>query len=55
MVQAGLSPIQVIESSSKNAAEALGVSDRLGTLTKGKAADLVVLDKSPLEDIRNTH
>ena len=53
MVEAGLTPMQVIESFSKNAAEALGVSNQLGTLAKGKAGDLIVLDKNPLEDIRN--
>src|SRR5262249_16778902 len=55
MVQAGLTPMQVIQSASKNAAEYLGVSKDFGTLEKGKHADLIVLDKSPLEDIRNTH
>ena len=53
MVEAGLTPMQVIESFSKNAAEALGVSNQQGTLAKGKAGDLIVLDKNPLEDIRN--
>jgi imidazolonepropionase-like amidohydrolase len=54
MVQAGLTPMQVIQSASKNAAEFLGVSKDFGTLEKGKYADLLVLDKNPLEDIRNT-
>lgn len=54
MVQAGLTPMQVIQSFSKNSAEALGISDEFGTLTRGKVADLVVLDKNPLDDIRNT-
>ena len=54
MVQAGLTPMQVIQSFSSVAAEALGISDQFGTLTVGKAADLVVLDENPLEDIRNT-
>ena len=54
MVEAGLTPMQVIESFSKNAAEALGVAKEFGTLAKGKAADFVVLDKDPLADIRNS-
>jgi imidazolonepropionase-like amidohydrolase len=54
MVQAGLTPMQVIQTASKNAAEYLGVSKDYGTLEKGKAADLIVLDKNPLTDIRNT-
>lgn len=54
MVKAGLTPMQAIEAASKNAAEYLGVSRDFGTLEKGKHADLLVLDKSPLDDIRNT-
>jgi imidazolonepropionase-like amidohydrolase len=46
--------MQVIQSFSKNAAETLGVSDQLGTLVKGHAADLVVLEKNPLDDIKNS-
>jgi imidazolonepropionase-like amidohydrolase len=54
MVQAGLPPMAVIQSASKNAAEFLGVARDFGTLEKGKHADLIVLDKNPLDDIRNT-
>ncbi len=54
MVEAGLTPMQVIQSASKNAAEFLGVAKDFGTLEKGKAADLMVLEKNPLQDIRNT-
>ena len=54
MIEAGLTPMQVIVSFSKNAAEALGVAEEFGTLAKGKAADFVVLDKDPLADIRNS-
>jgi imidazolonepropionase-like amidohydrolase len=53
MVQAGISPSQVIQSATKNAAEFLKAKD-LGTLEKSKWADLLVLDKNPLDDIRNT-
>jgi imidazolonepropionase-like amidohydrolase len=54
MTQAGLTPMQVIQTASKSAAEYLGVSKDFGTLEKGKYADLIVLEKSPLDDIRNT-
>ncbi len=53
MVDAGLTPMQVITDATRNAAEFLGAKD-LGTLERGKWADLIVLGKSPLEDIRNT-
>ena len=54
MSMAGLTPMQIIQSFSKNAAEALGIGKKFGTLEKGKAADLVVLDKDPLVNIRNS-
>ncbi len=54
MVEAGLTPMQVIQAATKNSAEALRISKNFGTLEKGKAADLIVLDKNPLDDIRNT-
>ena len=54
MVESGLSPAQVIQSATKDGAEFLGASKDLGTLEKGRWADLVVLDKSPLDNIRNS-
>ncbi len=54
MAEAGLTPMQVIQAATKNSAEALRISKEFGTLRKGKAADLIVLDKNPLDDIRNT-
>jgi imidazolonepropionase-like amidohydrolase len=53
MVQSGLSPMQVIQSFSKGAAEALGIEKEFGTLVKGKAADVLVLEKNPLDNITN--
>jgi imidazolonepropionase-like amidohydrolase len=32
----------------------LGINDRTGTIETGKEADMLLLDKNPLEDIRNT-
>ena len=55
MVEAGLSPMQVIQSFSKNASEALGIDKDFGTLAKGKAADLLVVTNNPLDDIANMH
>jgi len=53
MVQAGLTPMQVLTAATRNAAEFLGAKD-LGTLERSKWADLVVLDRNPIENIKNT-
>lgn len=53
-VQAGISPLEVLRIATQQAAEAVGAQDDLGTLEPGKLADIVLLDKNPLEDIRNT-
>jgi imidazolonepropionase-like amidohydrolase len=54
MVDAGLTPMQVIQAATRNAAEFLGQSMNLGTLEAGRWADLVVLGRNPLDDIENT-
>jgi imidazolonepropionase-like amidohydrolase len=54
MVEAGLAPMQVITAATRNNAEFLGVSKDLGTLEPGRWADLVVLARDPLRDIRNS-
>jgi imidazolonepropionase-like amidohydrolase len=51
MVQSGMTPMQVIRSFSKGASEALGIEKDFGTLAKGKAADVLVLERNPLENI----
>ena len=53
MVQAGMTPSQVIVAATSRAAEFIGLADR-GLLAPGKRADLLVLDGNPLDDIRNT-
>lgn len=53
-VQAGIPPLEVLRIATQQAAEAVGAQDDLGTLEPGKLADIVLLDKNPLEDIRNT-
>lgn len=53
MVDAGLTPMQVIVAATRSGAEFLSAKD-LGTLEKSKWADLVVLNANPLDNIRNT-
>ncbi len=53
-VAAGFTPLEALQTATLNPAKFLGMDDRLGTIEKGKLADLVLLDANPLEDIRNT-
>jgi imidazolonepropionase-like amidohydrolase len=53
LAQAGLTPMQIIQTFAKNTSEMLGIDKDFGTLAKGKAADLLVLAKNPLDDIAN--
>jgi imidazolonepropionase-like amidohydrolase len=52
MVERGLSPEQALLTATRNAAEALGAGDRLGTLEPGKLADLLVVEGEPDRDVR---
>jgi|KBSMisStaDraftv2_1062788.scaffolds.fasta_scaffold157495_1 hypothetical protein len=54
-VQAGLSPIQALQTATINPARFLHIDWELGSVVAGKAADLVLLAANPLEDIRNLH
>ncbi len=52
--EAGLSPLQAIQSATRNGARAIGIEKDYGTIEVGKVADMVVLRGDPLADIRNT-
>lgn len=51
LVEAGLSPMQALQSATGWAAECLGLERQLGTLTPGKYADLIAVEGNPLQDI----
>ena len=54
LVQAGFTPLEALQCATRNPAEYLGRPDTIGTVEKGKIADLVLLDADPLQDIGNT-
>jgi imidazolonepropionase-like amidohydrolase len=54
LAQAGFTPMQALQSATRDAAEYLGQLDSLGTIERGKIADLVLLDANPLAEISNT-
>ena len=54
LVKAGLTPMEALQTATRNPAEFRGHLDTQGTIAAGKAADLVLLDSNPLDDIHNT-
>jgi imidazolonepropionase-like amidohydrolase len=56
LVQAGFTPVEAIHIATQNGAEFLGIGSRVGTISPGKQADLVVVEGDPsrnISDIRN--
>lgn len=53
MVQAGMTPYEVLRSGTVNVARFLGIEDEAGTVEVGRRADLLLLEDNPLEDIGN--
>jgi len=53
-VAAGFTPLEALQTATLNPAKFLGMEDSLGTIKKGKFADMVLLDDNPIDDIRNT-
>jgi imidazolonepropionase-like amidohydrolase len=52
MVEAGMRPMDAIMAATRNAADLLGVSSKLGTIQPGRFADLVAVKGDPLSDIK---
>jgi hypothetical protein len=51
--EAGLTPMQLIQTVTKWPAEAVRAQDRLGTIEVGKIADVLIVNQDPLQDIKN--
>ncbi len=54
LVQGGMSPWEALRAGTLDGAKYLGLDRDLGSLEAGKLADLIVLEKNPLENIRNS-
>jgi Tol biopolymer transport system component len=55
MAMGGMTPLEVLRAATFYGAVALGMERDLGSIETGKLADLVILSKDPLADIRNTN
>jgi imidazolonepropionase-like amidohydrolase len=55
LVEAGISPRDVIKIATRNGAEALDLINQTGTIEPGKQADILILSANPAEDIENTN
>ncbi len=54
-VKGGMTPMQALKSATIESAKFMEMDDSLGTIEKGKLADLIILDKNPSIDITNLH
>ena len=54
MVKNGMTPAQALLAATANGADLLGLAGQIGTIEKGKLADLVAVPGDPLQDIRQT-
>ncbi len=54
LVESGLTPMEALQSATRNPARYLNKLDEMGTVEVKKVADLVLLNADPLEDIHNT-
>ena len=54
LTESGLTPMEALQTATRNPARYFGILNETGTVEEGKSADLVLLEADPLEDIHNT-
>jgi len=52
MVEAGMPPMEAIKAATTSAADLLGITDKTGSISKGKFADIIAIDGDPIADIK---
>ena len=52
--QGGMTNMQALQAATINGAEYIGAGNDIGSLKEGKLADLIIMDKNPLDDIKHT-
>jgi hypothetical protein len=55
LASGGMTPLEVLRCATLNGSKIIGRPEDLGSIETGKLADLVILDKNPLDDIHNTN
>ena len=53
--QGGMTNMEALRAATLNGADYIGMSKDIGSLEKGKLADLIIMDKNPLDDIQNSN
>jgi imidazolonepropionase-like amidohydrolase len=52
MTEVGMPPMEAIQSATVAAADLIGVSDKIGSIEKGKLADIIAVEGDPIKDIQ---
>lgn len=55
LAQGGMTNMEALRAGTLNGANYIGMDDHIGSLEEGKLADLIILDKNPLDDIQNSN